>query len=120
MDSLFRKMLTLDLHCSKNVVDTEKELLDWMDSNKSDHHHTELGYSARLPRYRTTTGRSLEKQLSRLRRHYYRRLADVATLEQLIQVKETELQSQCTHNWEKDGGYSHRSHYTCTLCNKYR
>lgn len=61
-----------------------------------------------------------DENIVKLRKKYWRALANVHYLQYVINSKESVQQKSCEHTWEYEASRDDRTHYTCKNCGLFR
>lgn len=61
-----------------------------------------------------------DETIAKLRKKYWRALANVDYLQYVINEKERVQQQTCDHIWEYEASRDDRTHYTCKNCGLFR
>jgi len=97
------------------VIALELQMLKYLHTLNSVQIHKDAGWSRRPRRWHT------EMDIDILRKYYWNSCRHCAGLKAIVKQKQTELETNCEHVWEKDWeNRDERSRYMCHKCGKSR
>ena len=98
-----------------DIIELEQQMLQFLSELDSAQIHKNAGWSAPQPRWHR------DMHIDKLRKYYWRSFRHCDQLKTLVDQKQTDLEANCEHVWEKDwGNRDERSRYVCNKCGKSR
>lgn len=105
---------------STEIVDLEKSLLAYLKLLNTDEHHTVLGYSYRLRRFKLK-GSTSEKTYSLLHKNYCTLIQCTNEMKRMMDEARKISEGECEHDWTRDwSDRDERTRYICNKCGKSR
>lgn len=98
-----------------DIIELEQRMLQYLQTLQSAQIHKDAGWSSRSSRWHP------DMSLDKLRKYYWWTFRRGEQLKEMMERKQTELEANCEHVWERDwGDRDERSRYMCKNCGKSR